>query len=85
MVFIWEMDLLSCNDAITSTLFHGWGRLQASSRVMVGWEPLLCCMGAAPALGLVGASRVTRPYVGYQSQAGAAGLSVASPPWLCTL
>lgn len=41
--------------------------------------------GAAPALGLVGASRATRPYVGYQSQAGAAGLSVASPPWLCTL
>lgn len=37
MVFIWEIDLLSFNDAITLLLFNRRGTLQASSPVVVGW------------------------------------------------
>lgn len=37
MVFIWEMDLLSFNDAITLPLFNRRGTLQASGLVVVGW------------------------------------------------
>lgn len=53
MVFIWEMDLLSFNDAITLPLLNRRGTLQASGHVVVGWEkhrwpPMgwgLCCFG----------------------------------------
>jgi len=48
MVFIWEMDLLSFNDAITLPLFNGRGTLQASGRVVVGregWVPAAVPVG----------------------------------------
>lgn len=80
MVFIWEMDLLSSNDAVTSPFLHGWGRLQVSSQVTVGW----CAAWGSPCLGFGRASGATRPHVGRQSQAGAARLSLAFPPWLFT-
>lgn len=38
MVFIWEMDLLSFNDAITLPLFNRRGTLQARGLVVVGWQ-----------------------------------------------
>lgn len=38
MAFIWEMDLLSFNDAITLPLFSRKGTLQARGLVVVGWQ-----------------------------------------------